>query len=157
MFFRQGLFSNESTNIFRQTVLYLYLELGKRVDIYPFCLLKFSLCYHPLLFTILIAGGDNFISQDLNVSTLKRDSRHNYKTLCLKIQVVYLKKTPCQRPPPPKKRRIILKALVKARRALTNGLEPCVRQIFVLTLLFVFSQLSPQTLMCNQDTNMLMI
>ena len=103
MFFRQGLFSNESTNIFRQTVLYLYLELGKWVDIYPFCLLKFSLCYHPLLFTILIAGGDNFISQDLNVSTLKRDSRHNYKTLCLKIQVVYLKKTPCQRPPPKKK------------------------------------------------------
>ena len=40
-----------------------------------------------------IEGGDNFISQDLNVSTLKRDSRHNYKTICLKIQVVYFKMT----------------------------------------------------------------
>ena len=52
---------------------------------------------------------------------------------------------------------ILLKALAKARRALVNGLEAFVRQILFLTLLVVSSQMSHQTLMCNQDTNMLMI
>ena len=50
MFFWQGLFFIESTNMFRQNVLYLYLELGLGVDIFPIWLLKFPLCYHPPLF-----------------------------------------------------------------------------------------------------------
>ena len=40
--------------MFRQNVLYLYLELGLGVDIFPIWLLKFPLCYHPPLISGVI-------------------------------------------------------------------------------------------------------